>query len=163
MSDSCASKYFANIPETLVLEGYRYWAIGIAMKNPHFWNKAWNLFATKLAKDNASRCMDALVVFIRTLGLCASCPLKALQPACEGLCRDECLVLGLISGLQHGDDAAVRFCLTTLTCKTRCDEVAFAAGELAFALKAAGSVLMPIPADTLTTIALEHMPSNAFH
>lgn len=163
MIHNFASQYLDNVPETLVLKGYRHWTIGIATKNAEHWNEAWNLFATMLDRASARPCMDALIIFVKTLGVCAACPLRTLQPSCEGLCRDECLVLGLISGLQHGDEEAVEFCLTTLTCPTKCHEVAFAAAEFAMALKASGFYLVPIPARTLTTIAFDHMPSRAIN
>lgn len=163
MTHSSEPRYLGKMPETLVLKGYRYWSLGIATQDVDLWNKAWNLFATKLQKENAKACMHALIMFIKTLGVCATCPLKTLQPACQELCRDECLVLGLISGLQHGNDEAVDFCLRTLTCPTKCDEVAFAAGEFALALKTAGFLLIPIPAYTLMDITYEQMPSKALH
>ncbi|MEP6356618.1 MAG: hypothetical protein ABJ081_08045 [Hyphomicrobiales bacterium] len=163
MTHSSASKYLGKMPETLVLKGYRYWSLGIATQDADLWNKAWNLFATKVQKESAKACMHALIIFIKTLGVCATCPLKTLQPACEELCRDECLVLGLISGFQHGNDEAVDFCLKTLSCPKKYDEIAFAAGEFAFTLKAAGFLLIPISTDTLIDITYEQMPSKALH
>ncbi len=62
------------------------------------------------------------------------------------------LVLGLISGIQNRDEAAVETCLTELTCPTRCDEVALAAGSFALLLHGLDKMLLPIPVHVVRDI-----------
>ncbi|MEM8798026.1 MAG: hypothetical protein AAGE61_20845 [Pseudomonadota bacterium] len=155
--------YLSHPTEMLVLKGYRQWMAGIATKDISHWNETWNMFCRTLGPPHARACMDALVAFVGTLRLCANCPLKTLDPTCSGLCRDECLVVGLLAALQHGDEAALNLCLNKLTSGPRSQEVTNAAGELAIALKAAGFVLCPVPINVLYDIAFDEMPSQSVH
>lgn len=110
------------------------------------------LFCKTLGQEKARPCMDTMIMFMKTLGMCASCPLHTMEPDCHGLCQDECLVLGLVSALQNGDAASADYCLTRLTCKKRCHDVAFAAGEFAMTLRGAGCTLTPLSKEMLADI-----------
>lgn len=163
MSIDTAQSYLKRPAETLLLQGYRHWTLGFQTKNVRLWDEAWNLFCVKLGQKDARDCMRALITFVKTLGLCAACPLKTLHPDENALCRDECLVIGLIAALQHGDEEAAEICLRALSCPTRCEEVAFAASDLALALQRAQSCLCPVPANVLMDIAHDDMPSREVH
>ena len=163
MRNEISDAYLSRPAEMLVLKGYRHWTMGIVTQEVSYWNDAWNLFATILGSKKASHAMDAMINFVKTLGLCASCPLKTYTPDCAGLCRDECLVLGLISGIQYSDQEAVELCLRALTCQSRCDEVSLAAGMFALALKSSGLMLCPIPATVLNEVIGNKMPSTTIH
>lgn len=163
MHSQSGDTYLKRPAEMLVLQGYRQWMMGVITREASYLNDAWNLFAKTLGVKKARTAMDAMTHFVRTLGLCSTCPLKTFEPECDGLCRDECLVLGLISGLQYGDEEAVNFCLSGLSCPNRCDEVAFAAGVFALSLKASGFVLFPLPASVLSQTLDRKMPSTTLH
>lgn len=62
------------------------------------------------------------------------------------------MVLALIAALQHGDEEAAELSLVSLSCKSRCTEVAVAAGELAAILKSANHVLLPISISVMENI-----------
>lgn len=141
--------YCDRAPEKLVLQGYRLWSLGMATQQLTHWEDAWNLFAGTLGSDDGRSAMDAMVKFVRTLGRCAACPLKTHAPESAWLCQDEVLVLGLIAGIQHGDDEAVNFCLNALSCATRCHDVELAAGEFALTLRSLNKRLLPISLDVL--------------
>ena len=163
MSMNAAERYVNRSAEMLVLQGYRHWTLGFVTKNVRLWDEAWNLFCVELGTKNARDCMSRLITFVKTLGACSGCPLKTMPLDDDALCRDECLVMGLIAAMQHGDDAATEICLQALSCPTRCDEIAFAARDLAFALQRAQSVLSPVPANVLMDIAHQDMPSREIH
>ncbi len=136
-------------PEKLVLQGYRLWSMGMVTQRLAHWEEAWNLFAGTLGAADGRVAMDAMVKFVRTLGRCAACPLKTHAPESGWLCEDEVLVLGLIAGIQHGDDDAVSFCLDALSCASRCHDVELAAGEFALMLQSLDKRLLPISIDVL--------------
>lgn len=158
-----AEQYLDRPAEMLVLQGYRHWTLGFATKDVRLWDEAWNLYCLKLGSQNARDCVNKLITFVKALGNCASCPLKTLPLDDRALCRDECLIIGLIAAMQHTDEIAAEVCLQALTCKSRCDEVAFAARDFAFALQRAQSVLHPVPATILMDIAHDDMPSRQVH
>ena len=75
------------------------------------------------------------------------------------ICRDEVLVMGLIAGIQNNDEEAASLCLTELSCATRCDEVALAAGSFALVLRGLDKHLLPIPASVLRDILARSHPA----
>ena len=74
------------------------------------------------------------------------------------ICRDETLVLGLVSAIQNGDTAAVELCLSHLSCASRCEEVSVAAANFALVLKALDTVLAPISLETIENAVLFSAP-----
>lgn len=148
---SCENNSFKT-PERLVLEGYRHWVAGIAtVRQPDF-ESIENLYGDYLPSTHVQPALTALTRFIGALGMCATCPLKTFQVGSRHLCKDEALVLALIAALQHGDDEASELSLSSLSCKSRCAEVAVSAGELAVILKGANHILLPIPVSVIQNI-----------
>lgn len=141
-----ADAYFARPAERLVLEGYRHWTYGVAMGDLQAWQQAADLYRDFLGGKDSMAAVQALSDFVSTLGRCAICPLKSFESGTRHICRDEVLVMGLIAGIQNQDDEATSLCLTELTCETRCDEVALAAGSFALVLRGLDKILLPIPA-----------------
>ncbi len=157
---SCSSERYLHRPsEYLVLEGYRHWSSGVITGNYSHWESAWNLFAVKLGVEEGRLALNALTKFTKTLGLCATCPLKTSPIGCNSLCRDEVLILGLLSGIQHGEETTVTLCLDGLTCPSRCEEVLIAAETLATTFRSLGKLLMPVPARTIKAILTENLSS----
>lgn len=144
--------------ERLVLEGCRNWSEDGSARSVECWVRGRQMFAEALGHEKGKQAFDALSQFIETLGLCSRCPLKTQRRGADGLCRDEVFILGLLSGIQYGDEDAVHACLTELSCTQRCQEVAFAAGELAITLKALGLLLNPISASAL--LELRNVPNG---
>lgn len=144
-----AERYFNRPPERLVLDGYRYWTLGFMAGEMASWQEAWELYSKKLGAQNGRAALDALSNFVKTLGACSVCPLRMFKQGSPHICRDETLVLGLISAIQNGDKAAIDLCLTHLSCATRCEEVSVAAANFALTLKALDAVLAPIPLQVL--------------
>lgn len=160
-SNSIAQRYLTRPPERLVLEGYRHWTKSVVTSSPVPMDEASDLYLEILGAQFARPAFVAMADFVHTLGMCAKCPLHMFATNTPNICTDETMILGLISGIQNGDDASVELCLNALSCPTRCDEVAMAAGSFALVLKGAAKTLMPIPSDVLTSILNYHAKTAA--
>ncbi|MEP0519295.1 MAG: hypothetical protein ABJO09_08915 [Hyphomicrobiales bacterium] len=145
-----AERYFNRPPERLVLDGYRHWTFGFMAGDMDSWQAAWGLYSKMLGTRNGRAALDALSNFVKTLGTCAACPLRMFKQGSPHICRDETLVLGLISAIQHGDEVTTEFCLKHLSCATRCEEVSVAAANFALTLKALDNLLVPIPLQVIS-------------
>jgi hypothetical protein len=157
-----AHRYLSRPPERLVLEGYRHWTKSVITQSPVPMDEAGDLYRTILGAQFARPAFVAMADFLHTLGMCAKCPLHMFATNTPNICTDETMILGLISGIQNGDEASVELCLSALSCPTRCDEVVMAAGSFALILKGAAKILMPIPPEVLTSI-LNHRAKTAAH
>lgn len=144
-----AARYLARPPERLVLEGYRHWTYGLSLGCTGRLQVLTTLYETTLGVENAAPLLTAFQDFICIAGVCARCPLRMMAHGCVGLCRDEALILGIVSGLQHDDTESTRLCLRAIADPARADHVAFAAGTYAFLLRGHGLTLMPIPPGAL--------------
>ncbi|WP_421855389.1 hypothetical protein [Oricola sp.] len=144
--------YFAQPAERLVLEGYRHWAAGKATGDVRAQEAAVDLYLDILGHRGSKTAIYALSAFIGALGRCAACPLRTFEAGSPHICRDEVMVMGLVAGIQNHDDQAVETCLSALTCRSRCEEVALAAGSFALVLRGLGKVLQPIPAPVISEI-----------
>jgi hypothetical protein len=140
--DGC---YFERPAEKLVLEGYRHWTAGYDTGSVVPWEMAWALYSEILGDADARVALAELSHFIRTLGRCANCPLRAFPFGAHHICRDECLTLGLIAANQHQDFRSAELCLGGLACPARCGEMAEAARDFAAALSGFEQKLLPIP------------------
>lgn len=137
--------YFERLPEKLVLEGYRRWTAGFETGSIIPWEMTWGLYSDLLGPSGAKRAVGELSHFIRVLRHCASCPLRAFPFDSHHVCREECLTLGLISGIQNQDALLMDTCLGAIACQRRCDDVAEAARNFAGTLADFGQTLLPIP------------------
>ncbi len=154
--------YFARPPEKLVLEGYRHWTAGYETGSVVPWEMAWNLYAGILGEAEGRRALAELSHFIRTLGRCANCPLRAFPFGAHQVCRDECLTLGLIAANQHRDADTVDLCLGALACPLGVTEIADAASGFAEALSGLRQRLLPIPHSAIEDI-LTRPTRKTFH
>lgn len=146
------AEYFERPPEKLVLEGYRCWTRGFALRSAEPWIEAERLYCSLLGPQNGSHAVAALSEFVGTLGRCAVCPLRMFRSGSHAICRDETLVMGLIAGIQNGYGAAVELCLHKLCCPRLCDAAAMGAGTFALTLKAMDAVMMPIPLRVIANV-----------
>lgn len=137
--------YFDRAPEKLVLEGYRRWTAGFETGSVIAWEMAFGLYSEILGSREGNRALSELSFFIRTLRHCALCPLKTFPFGSHHVCKEECLTLGLIAGLQNCDMLAARTCLNAMACPSRQEEVENAAIGFAETLAELDQVLLPIP------------------
>lgn len=138
--------------EQLVVEGYRYWANGYVTRSIDPWEEAWKLFSSQLGSRDGSTALTSLSLFVRTLGACASCPLKTYPYGANLLCKTEYLVLGLISALQSNDKELTDMCLNNLSCPNRCSEITIAADTFAATLSGFDKKLLPIPIGVISEV-----------
>jgi hypothetical protein len=150
--DCIGGCYFERPAEKLVVEGYRHWTAGYETGSVIPWEMAWGLYSNILGGSNARIALAQLSNFIRTLGRCAHCPLRAFPFGARHICRDECLALGLVAARQHQDLRSAELCLGGLVCAPRAREVGEAAGDFAAVLADFEQRLMPIPADAIEDI-----------
>ncbi|MEM1037949.1 MAG: hypothetical protein AAGI12_00605 [Pseudomonadota bacterium] len=141
-------------PERLVLEGYRHLAAGYQTGSIEPWEIARSIYRKELEPRDATRAFGELSEFMRALNTCARCPLRLYPFHSEALCLDECLSLGLIASLQHGDHAS-QLCLQHLSCPFREDEIERSAKSFAMVLDAVGQRLLPVPASVIGNILTE--------
>ena len=140
-----SSHYFERQPEKLVLEGYRHWTSGFETGSVIPWEMAWTIYTQELGLKNAKRAITELSHFIRTLHFNAACQLKAFPYGSMHICREECLLMGLISALQNGDDTTRDACLDALATGSRVEQVKQAAQDYAQTMAELDQVLLPIP------------------
>jgi len=149
--------YFAGSAGRLVLEGCRLWTLAQGagrqgLGREQSLERAWSPYGEILQEREALAARDELARFAGVLGRCAACPLRTLSPGRRNLTRDEALILGLISGIQHDDEAVTQACLDALTCKARCAEVESAAAMFAVTLRGLGQNLFHIPLHAIEDI-----------
>lgn len=144
--------YFERPPEKLVLEGYRRWMAGFETGSVTPWEMTFTLYTGMLGAAEGRRALAELSHFVRTLRQCAACPLRSFPFGAHHICRDECLTLGLIAGIQHGDEETALTCLRHMACPGRGGEIGEAAGGFADTLAALRQILLPIPRHAIDDI-----------
>src|SRR5690606_24546787 len=118
------------------------------------WELGVSLYENLLGLEEGGRAMADLSLFMRALRRCANCQLRSFPFGAQHICRDECLALGLIANLQHGDEDTARICVGAMACPLRCGEVAKAAQPLVETLTRLDHRLLPIPRHVIANIIL---------
>lgn len=154
--------YFERAPEKLVLEGYRRWIAGFDTGSVAPWELTFTLYTDLLGPSDGRRVLSELSHFVRTLRQCALCPLHSFPFGAHHICRDECMALGLIAGIQHEDEEAAQLCLGAITCKARQELVGEAASCFANSLSELDHQLLPIPPVVIQNI-LSRAKRNTVH
>lgn len=158
-----SSHYFERQAEKLVLEGYRHWTAGFETGSVIPWEMAWTIYTQELGLTNAKRAITELSHFIRTLHFNAACQLKAFPYGSMHICREECLLMGLISAMQNGDDTTRDACLDALITGSRVEQVKQAAQDYAQTMAELDQVLLPIPHYAVASILLPQSSSAGRH
>lgn len=151
-----AAAYLRQQPENLVINGYRNWVAGLAHSDTRYWDAAWSAHAKMLGAIDGQIALDAMACLVRQIGSCATCPLRFYKPGAGHLCRDECLVLGMVSGAQHGDEDSLVQSAKLLTCSDACIEVVEQASAYAAILLGHSQRLAPIPLGAIVDIDRRH-------
>ncbi len=151
-----AAAYLERRPESLVVGGYRRIVdCALAGDTPQGRVAAdalQQMHRDCLGPAESRIVVDGLTHFVGTLSRCAACPLRAFPTESSHLCRDECLILALISALQHGDESAGRTMACALTCPARSVETLAASGDYAMRMKMFGQVLLPVPLSAVSAL-----------
>lgn len=152
-TDQCTgAAYLALAPENLLINGYRNWVAGLAGAGPRFCDAARFGHVSRLGAVDGKLAIEALTALIARLGICARCPLRFYKPGSNHVCRDECLLLGLVAGAQHGDDDALVTAARLLSGREALAAVIDRAGAYAAILLSHNQRLIPVPANILVEI-----------
>lgn len=161
---TCPAAYLERGPEALVVGGYRRVVdcaiAGDTAEGKQAADALHRLHREAFGPAESRIILDGLTTFISTLSRCATCPLRAFPSESHHLCRDECLILALVSALQHGDDNAGRLTACALTCPARAVETLAASGDYAMRMKMFGQVLLPVPQNAIAALLTPQPPQN---
>ena len=137
--------------ERLVVQGFRHWLSGYEFGDVACWEQAWSLFTDELGAVNAGTLVSHLHYWVKAIREKAAEPVRCLTCQCRYLCREECLCVGMIAALQHGDEASAALCAGTLV-GGRADEVIATARQFASLLIENGACLLEVPPHVIISI-----------
>lgn len=153
---SPAATFLKRPPEGLTVRGYRTFAIAHVNGSCSASGVSEDIcraqFAKHLGERSGQLAYHALGSLVHNLGVCATCPLRTYAPDSHHLGKDECLLLGLISAIQYGDEDAMYVSIEALSCSQKCNLIIGPAAEYASIMKSSGSILLPISADMIAEI-----------
>jgi len=137
--------------ERLVVQGFRHWLSGYEFGDVACWEQAWSLFTDELGAANAGVLVSHLHYWVKAIREKAAEPVRCLTCQCRYLCREECLCVGMIAALQHGDEASAALCAGTLV-GGKADEVIATARQFASLLIENGARLLKVPPHVIISI-----------
>ncbi|WP_321501125.1 hypothetical protein [Breoghania sp.] len=149
-----AKGYLERLPEKLVVEGYRRWMSGYETGDIQCWEMAWNLYAGSLGACQARALVAELSCWIRTIRAVSTRTMNHFPYGCGKLCRDECMALSMVAGVQHKDRAAMEAAATHLIGCHRIHDALEASCSFGMALDAIGQHLIRVPKPVVQDIAL---------
>jgi predicted Zn-ribbon and HTH transcriptional regulator len=137
--------------ERLVVQGFRHWLSGYEFGDVACWEQAWTLFTQETGAVNAGALVSQLHYWVKAIRERAIDPVRCLTCQCRYLCREECLCVGMISALQHGDEESAALCAATLVGE-KADDVIAAARQFAKLLNDNGARLLEVPSHVIISI-----------
>jgi len=137
--------------ERLVVQGFRHWLSGYEFGDVACWEQAWSLFTEELGAVNAGVLVSHLHDWVKAMREKPAEPIRCLTCQCRYLCREECLCVGMIAALQHGDEASAALCAGTLV-GGKADEVIATARQFAVLLMDNGAHLLEVPPHVIVSI-----------
>ncbi len=151
-----------NLPERLVLEGYRHWMAGYETGSIEPWERCWNMFTEALGHRNGRDMLAAVSAWARECYMHARQPPQTFPFNCRHICRHECMAMASVAALQHEDEQVAKFCLEHLVHSGGVAQTRRAAWDLADTLSAHGHAMMPVPFPVIASIAM-HAPRGRLH
>ena len=109
------------------------------------------MFTDELGVVNAGALVTHLHFWVKAIRERAAEPVRCLTCQCRYLCRDECLCVGMIAALQHGDEESAALCAGALV-GGQADEVIAAARQFASLLIDNGARLLEVPPHVIVSI-----------
>ena len=155
---------FDHKPERLALTGYRCAMAGYDHGDMSCWDELWSAYVGDGGLSFACDIMGSLQYFVRSLRPGLNLGLNYYPRNCRRVCRQECLVLTLLSSVQHGDEFLQNQVLERLLGDQHADHaqhVARAALQFTDGLTRAQYHLLPVPLSVIQSIE-EHMPCPRF-
>jgi hypothetical protein len=142
--------------ERLVVQGFRHWLSGYEFGDVACWEQAWSLYTDELGAVNAGALVSHLHYWVKAIREKAAEPVRCLTCQCRYLCREECLCVGMIAALQHGDEATAALCAGALV-GGGADEVIATARQFASLLIENGARLLEVPPHVIVSIVSGEM------
>lgn len=137
--------------ERLVVQGFRHWLSGYEFGDVACWEQAWSLFTEELGAVNAGVLVSHLHDWVKAMREKSAEPIRCLTCQCRYLCREECLCVGMIAALQHGDESSAALCAGTLV-GGQADEVIATGRQFAALLMDNGARLLEVPPHVIVSI-----------
>ncbi len=154
--------YLDRLPERLVIEGFRRWMAGYDTGDIQCWELAWNFYARELGPKEARLAISELSCWVRAIRTGANRSVCLFPYGCKRLCRDECMAVSMLAGVQHGDESALKAAASELVGEGGVSEAIEAARTFGCALGRIGQHLLAVPRPVIDDIALRP-PRDQFH
>lgn len=130
-------------PERLVGLGFRYWMLGHLRGDIEAWERAWNLYSSTFGLCGARHAVTSLSGWVGMLQRSKQRDIEVMTSDCPGLCRDECIAVGMIAACQHNVCPAMRACAFALVETSLIDRVVREAQVFADTMSALEQRLSP--------------------
>lgn len=139
----------------LVGLGFRHWMNGCKTGDVAHWERAWNLYSSRLGTKSARVVIGELSDWVRLVSCRTRRDIEVAPHDCLRFCRDECLAVSMIAASQHKTCPAVRACTFALIEDSMIDEVVDQSDRFALMLRAVDQVIPPaaIVSADLTALA----------
>lgn len=154
--------YLDRLPERLVVEGFRRWMAGYDTGDIQCWEMAWNLYAKALGPKEARLAITELSCWVRAIRGGTTRRMCVFPYGCKKLCRDECMAVSMLAGVQHGDECALKAAAFQLVGEAGIDETIEAARTFGSMLGSIGQHLLAVPSPVVEDIA-QRPPREQFH
>ncbi len=149
---NCPARYLDRAPERLVIEGYRRWMGGYDSGQVECWEQAWDLYTQELGSASAGPVLLAMAGWVRCLRRSTSRTMGFFPYNSCHLCKDECLVIAMVSASQHHDRHMAERIAATLTENNNSAECCATCDHFAEMLDHSGNRLMHVPQTVIETI-----------
>ena len=155
MLQASARPLFDHKPERLALTGYRCAMAGYDHGDASCWDELWSSYVTDGGLGFACNAMGSLQYFVRAIRSAVPEGNSYYPRNCQRVCRQECLVLSLLSAQQHRSHEEAAYALQQLlpgSAMQQADDVVAAATRFAHCLTEEQLMLLPVPIDVIQSI-----------
>ena len=146
---------FDHKAERLALTGYRCSMAGYDHGDPSCWDELWTAYVNDGGLDFACNSMGHLHYFVRSLRQGLGQTTQYYPRSFRRVCQQECLVVTLLSSLQHDDGVVTAYTLQRLLGDDlghRATPIASAARQFVDVLSQAQLHLMAVPMSVIQSI-----------
>ena len=142
-------------PERLALTGYRCAMAGYDHGDASCWDELWSSYVNDGGLGFACNAMGSLQYFVRAIRAAVPEGNTYYPRNCLRVCRQECLVLSLLSAQQHRHHKETAYALQHLLpgeAVDQAEQVVAAATRFAQCLVEEELLLLPVPLDVIQSI-----------
>lgn len=132
--------------ESLLVESFRRWLLGLHESREQHWSMVWNEFAKSLGARDAKAGLSSFAAIIRELGEHGRRCIRYHHVCCPCLGVDEMWLVRLVGSCQRGESKRARLLAEWMVRPEGVGDVLGAASSLARAMQA-NALIMPIRAE----------------